>query len=96
MSEFIKAGNKILNKPNGFDYDLINGKVYNLKYERYGVGSYFEEDGSLSLPKKVYTTKDDDIFIKRVNTYFKKRHQSCPLVLCLVVLKVLVKQLWQK
>ena len=72
MSEFIKAGNKILNKPNGFDYDLINGKVYNLKYERYGVGSYFEEDGSLSLPKKVYTTKDDDIFIKRVNTYFKK------------------------
>lgn len=26
MSEFIKAGNKILNKPNGFDYDLINGK----------------------------------------------------------------------
>lgn len=72
MSEFIKAGNKILNKPNGFDYDLINGKVYNLKYERYGVGSYFEEDGSLSLPKKVYTTKDDDIFIKRVNTYFEK------------------------
>lgn len=52
MSEFIKAGNKILNKPNGFDYDLINGKVYNLKYERYGVGSYFEEDGSLNLPKK--------------------------------------------
>ena len=72
MSEFIKAGNKILNKPNGFDYDLINGKVYNLKYERYGVGSYFEEDGSLNLPKKVYTTKDDDIFIKRVNTYFEK------------------------
>jgi len=72
MSEFIKAGNKILNKPNGFDYDLINGKVYNLKYERYGIGSYFEEDGSLNLPKKVYTTKDDDIFIKRVNTYFEK------------------------
>lgn len=72
MSEFIKAGNKILNKPNGFDYDLINGKVYNLKYERYGVGSYFEEDGSLNLPKKVYTTKDDDAFIKRVNTYFEK------------------------
>ena len=72
MPEFIKAGNKILNKPNGFDYDLINGKVYNLKYERYGVGSYVEEDGSLNLPKKVYTTKDDDIFIKRVNTYFEK------------------------
>lgn len=72
MSEFIKVDNKIVNKPNGFDYDLINGKVYNLKYERYGVGSYFEEDGSLNLPKKIYTTKDDDIFIKRVNTYFEK------------------------
>lgn len=34
--------------------------------------SYFEEDGSLSLPSKVYTTKSDDIFIKRVNTYFQK------------------------
>lgn len=72
MSEFIKVGNKIVNKPNGFDYDLINGKVYNLKYDRFSVGAYFEEDGSLNLPKKVYTTKDDAIFIKRVNTYFEK------------------------
>lgn len=72
MSEFIKVGEKIVNKPTGLDYDLINGKVYNLKWDRYSGMSYFEEDGLLSLPAKVYTTKTDDVFIKRVNTYFQK------------------------
>lgn len=70
MSEFIKVGNKIINKPTGLDCDLVNGKVYNLKFDRFSVGAFFEEDGSLSLPSKVYTTEDDDIFINRVNTYF--------------------------
>ena len=72
MSEFIKVGERIVNKPTGLDYDLVNGKVYNLKWDRYNGMSYFEEDGSLSLPSKVYTTKSDDVFIKRVNTYFQK------------------------
>lgn len=72
MSEFIKVGEKIVNKPTGLDYDLINGKVYNLKWDRYNGMSYFEEDGLLNLPAKVYTTKSDDVFIKRVNTYFQK------------------------
>lgn len=72
MSEFIKVGERIINKPTGLDYDLVNGKVYNLKWDRYNGVSYFEEDGSLSLPAKVYATKSDDIFIKRVNTYFQK------------------------
>lgn len=72
MSEFIKVGERIVNKPTGLDYDLVNGKVYNLKWDRYNGMSYFEEDGSLSLPSKVYTTKSDDIFIKRINTYFQK------------------------
>ena len=72
MSEFIKVGERIVNKPTGLDYNLINGKVYNLKWDRYNGVSYFEEDGSLSLPAKVYKTKSDDIFIKRVNTYFQK------------------------
>lgn len=72
MSEFIKLGSKIVTKPTGLDYDLINGKVYNLKYNRYEGMSYFEEDGSLNLPPKVYLTEDDKTFIHRVNTYFKK------------------------
>lgn len=72
MSEFVKIGNQIINKPAGFDYDLIDGKVYNLKYERFSGTTFLEEDGSLNLPKKVYTTEDDKIFIKRVNTHFNK------------------------
>lgn len=75
MSEFIKVGNKIVTKPNGFDYDLIDNKVYNLKYDRYGVGAYIEEDGSLNLPSKVYSTDDDKMFINRVNTYFKNTNK---------------------
>lgn len=72
MSEFIKLGSKIVTKPSGFDYDLIDGKVYNLKCDRFEGVPYFEEDGSLNLPKKVYLTEDDKTFIHRVNTYFEK------------------------
>ena len=72
MSEFVKLGNKIINKPNGFDYDLIDGKIYNLKFDRFSVGAYLEEDGSLNLPNKVYLTEDDKTFVHRVNSYFQK------------------------
>ena len=30
--EFIKVGKKIINKPEGLDYELVDGKVYNLFY----------------------------------------------------------------
>ena len=70
--EFIKVGKKIVNKPEGLDYELINNKVYNLKYDRYEGYSFFEEDGSLNLPSKLYFTKDDENFINRVVTYHKK------------------------
>lgn len=72
MAEFIKLGDKIISKPKGLDYELENGKVYNLKYKRYEEMSFLEEDGSLNLPPKVYSTDEDKIFIKRVNTYFEK------------------------
>ncbi len=70
MSEFIKEGNCIVPKPNGLDYDLVPKKVYNLMYNEYTGVSYFEEDGSLNLPSKVYSTEDDDRFVKRVITYY--------------------------
>lgn len=68
MSEFIKLGNRIVNKPNGLDYELVNGKVYNLKCDYNG--TFLEEDGGLNLPKKLYNTPEDERFINRVNTYF--------------------------
>ena len=70
MSEFIKSEGKIVPKPNGLDYDLVPKKVYNLMFNEWGGISYFEEDGSLNLPSRVYSTKDDDLFVKRVINYY--------------------------
>ena len=64
MSEFIKNGSEIVTKPDGFDYDLIPGKIYNLNYNRYKDYSYIEEDGKLELPSKIYN--EDTFFIKRI------------------------------
>ena len=64
MSEFIKNGDQIVTKPEGLDYDLIPGKVYNLNYDRYKEYSYIEEDGNLELPNKIYS--EDTFFIKRI------------------------------
>lgn len=64
MSEFIKNGSEIVTKPDGFDYDLIPGKIYNLNHNRYKDYSYIEEDGKLELPSKIYN--EDTFFIKRI------------------------------
>lgn len=70
MSEFIKIGNKLVAKPKGADYDLINGKVYDLKWDDWERAPIFTENGELNLPKKVYKSKEDIIFNKRVLNYF--------------------------
>ena len=69
-TEFIKIGDRLVIKPNGADYDLIPGKVYDLSYDRYTGDDIFKENGELSLPSKVYTSKKDEFFKKRVLTYF--------------------------
>ena len=69
-TEFIKIGDRLVIKPNGADYDLIPGKVYDLSYDRYMGEDIFKENGELSLPTKVYTSKKDEFFKKRVLTYF--------------------------
>ena len=69
-TEFIKIGDRLIIKPNGADYDLIPGKVYDLSYDRYAGEDIFKENGDLSLPTKVYTSKKDEFFKKRVLTYF--------------------------
>lgn len=69
-TEFIKIGDRLVIKPNGADYDLIPGKVYDLSYDRFMGDDIFKENGELSLPTKVYTSKKDEFFKKRVLTYF--------------------------
>lgn len=48
-AEFIKVGNRILPKPQGADYDLINGKVYDLKWDDWNSEAIFSENGELNL-----------------------------------------------
>lgn len=75
-NEFIKIGENIVAKPKGTDYDLIPGKVYDLSYNRWEEAPIFKENGELNLPKKVYSTKLDDMFKKRVLTYFNKANTN--------------------
>ena len=44
-TEFIKIGDRLVIKPNGADYDLIPGKVYDLSYDRYSGDDVFKENG---------------------------------------------------
>lgn len=81
MSEFIKSGKRIRTKPNGLDYDLIDGKVYNLKYDRFECEEYLEEDGGLNLPSKVYNTTEDTNFISRVTKFFNSTDKNTTGVL---------------
>lgn len=71
VSEFIKIGKNIVVKPVGADYDLKEGKVYDLNWDRYNENYIFTENGELNLPKKVYELRKDTVFKKRVLTYFK-------------------------
>lgn len=78
MSEFIKIGEEIVPKPklDGISYDLINGKVYDLLYDRFEDKSYLKENGELNMPKKLYKLEDDDKFINRILTYFNSENSS--------------------
>jgi SpoVK/Ycf46/Vps4 family AAA+-type ATPase len=61
---FIKLGENIVPKPEGVDYELINGKVYELTQER-GSGVHLKESKDFDFPKN-YTLSDEDLrFIKK-------------------------------
>lgn len=68
MSKFIKSNDRIVPFPTGMEYQLEAGKVYDLKItKQWGeVITKFTINGEMNLPKKVFTTKKDDLFIKRV------------------------------
>lgn len=78
MAEFIKIGEEIVVKPklDGMSYTLINGKVYDLLYDRFDDKSYLKENGELNMPKKLYKLEYDDNFINRVLTYFNSENSG--------------------
>ena len=68
---FIKLGENIVPKPEGTDYELINGKVYDLMEES-GVGVYLKETKDFEFPKN-YSLSDEDLrFIKKSINAFNR------------------------
>lgn len=80
-AEFIKVGNNILPKPKGADYELINGSVYDLKWDRFEGRAIFTENGKLNLPDKVYELEEDTTFKTRVLNNFNKNDKSVGIML---------------
>lgn len=80
-AEFVKSGNRILPKPNGTDYNLINGKAYDLKWDDWNDMAYLAENGELNLPSKIYELNEDKIFKKRVLNSFNNHENSIGVML---------------
>lgn len=80
-AEFVKSGNRILPKPNGTDYNLINGKAYDLKWDDWSDMAYLAENGELNLPSKIYELNEDKIFKKRVLNIFNNHENSIGVML---------------
>ena len=80
-AEFVKSGNRILPKPNGTDYNLINGKAYDLKWDDWSDMAYLAENGELNLPSKIYELNEDKIFKKRVLNNFNNHENSIGVML---------------
>ena len=80
-AEFVKSGSRILPKPNGTDYNLINGKAYDLKWDDWSNMAYLAENGELNLPSKIYELNEDKIFKKRVLNSFNNHENSIGVML---------------
>ena len=75
---FLKIGDTITIKrrTEGLDYDLENGKTYQLCTDRWGDSIFFKLIDDLDLPDKVYSTKDEDGFINKVLTRYEQSNSG--------------------
>lgn len=76
MSNFIINGERIVTKPEGQDYDLMPGKVYDLLFDNYEMYSYLKENGNLNMPKKIYEIEEDTKFIDRVLLFHNSEYNN--------------------
>lgn len=70
MSEFVKAGSRILTRPTGIEYTLSAGTTYQLKWDDWNAVAYLELGNNLTLPENYYSSKTDNAFVDRVLNYF--------------------------
>lgn len=76
--QFIKDKDQIVPMPKGLAYDLIGGKIYRLKSTKsmFSRTDMLIEDGELSIPNKVYYSKDEELIVKRVLHYHKETEKN--------------------
>jgi len=76
--QFIKDKDQIVPMPKGLAYDLIGGKIYRLKSTKsmFSRTDVLIEDGELSIPNKVYYSKDEELIVKRVLRYYKETEKN--------------------
>lgn len=76
--QFIKDKDQIVPMPKGLAYDLIGGKIYRLKSTKsmFSRTDMLIEDGELSIPNKVYYSKDEELIVKRVLRYHKETEKN--------------------
>ena len=76
--QFIKDKDQIVPMPKGLAYDLIGGKIYRLKSTKsmFSRTDMLIEDGELSIPNKVYYSKDEELIVKRVLRYHKETDKN--------------------
>lgn len=74
--ELIKIGEKIMTKPKGLDYELTTDKTYDLLYDRFSEKVYLKENGSLSMPTKLYESEEDQKFQNTVINAFNTTTKS--------------------
>lgn len=76
MSNFIINGERIVTKPEGQDYDLMPGKVYDLLFDNYEMYSYLKENSNLNMPKKIYEIEEDTKFMDRVLLFHNSEYNN--------------------
>lgn len=83
MSQFVKVGNKIVPKPKGVDYDLVNGKCYSLINEDDWDGTLClkEEDSIKITTNHIYETEQDISFKNRVINNFNNSDKTTGVLL---------------
>lgn len=69
-AQFVKYNNQITPKPEGIDYNLIPGKVYALKTDKYSDELFLEEDKDFEFPT-TYFDEDPKFIEKSINTFNK-------------------------
>jgi len=69
---FIKQNDYIIPKPEGIDYELIPGKVYDFRETSGSDGPFLSESADFNFPETYYLSEDDNKFINKTIEAFNR------------------------